>query len=412
MSIEITGNLGNIPNDVRLSELRANKTEQKEREWTKENLRVVPEPEDSFMQDEIRQKNMTEKFKQSQKQKANFDINQGFKGIVTPEEFKRRDKVIITHENSTVLSPDKSGAKSSNRPPKAMLLDENGKLVETNLPADVQDIKQKMGMNIWKTTANPNKKATVGSFNIEWLGMKERSEDDYKAIAQVIKDTGAQVLGIEEIANVEGLKRVLKHLPDFGYILGKSGQQMVGVIFDKNRVKYDKSSIDQLENITLNKKGLRPPLKVYMQVDKFDFTFVVMHLKAGFDERALDIRSQQSKLVNRWLSDHLSKESDKDLIIVGDYNDFVDSDALKTINKGNKLEYVTQGEEEKGMYSNIRYKNVIDHGAVSSVEGGANEEYIRGSVRTIDESKYDHYSQSISDHKPVVFDVQSGIDRD
>ena len=412
MSMEITGNLGNIPNDVRLSELQARKTEQKGHEWTKENLRVVPEPEDSFMQDETRQKNMTEKFNESQKQKAGFDIHQGLQGIVTAEEFKRRDKIIVTHENSTVLSPDGLKAKSPNRAPRALLLDENGKLVETDIPADVQDIKQKMGMNIWKTTANPNKKATVGSFNIEWLGMKKRSEEDYKAIAQVIKDTGAQVLGIEEIANVKGLQRVLKHLPDFGYILGKSGQQMVGVIFDKNRVKYDKASIDQLTDITLNKKGLRPPLKVYMQVDKFDFTFVVMHLKAGFDERSLNIRSQQSKLVNRWLSDHLSKEPDKDLIIVGDYNDFIDSEALKNINKGSKLEYVTQGEEEKGMYSNIRYKNVIDHGAISSVEGGANEEYIKGSVRTVDESKYKNYAQGISDHKPVVFDVQSGIDRD
>lgn len=167
MSIEITGNLGNIPKDIRLSELRAGKTEQKGHEWTKENLRVIPEPEDSFMQDETRQKNMEEKFRQSQKKKAGFDIQQGLKGIVTPEEFKRRDKIIVTHENSTILSPDRLRAKSPGRVPKALLLGENGKLIETDIPADVQDIKQKMGMNIWKTTANPNKTATVGSFNIE-----------------------------------------------------------------------------------------------------------------------------------------------------------------------------------------------------------------------------------------------------
>lgn len=242
--------------------------------------------------------------------------------------------------------------------------------------------------------------------------MKKRTEEDYMAIAQVIKDTGAHVLGIQEIANLDGLKRVLKHLPDYGYILGKSGQQMVGVIFDKNRVQCDKTSIDQLDDVALSRKGLRPPLKVYMQLDKFDFTFVVMHLKAGFDERSLNIREQQSKVVNQWLSNHLAEEHDKDLIIVGDYNDFVDSDALRTINNGNKLEYVTEGKEEKGMYSNVRYKNIIDHGAISIVEGGANEEFIKGTVRTVDENKYDRYSQRISDHKPIVFDFQTGIDRD
>jgi len=334
---------------------------------------------------------------ESIRQKARFDIDKGLRGIITPDQFIKAKRAIATHENSSVLSPDeiKDKRKMHSPPPKALLLGEDGSMVETNLPGDIQDIRSKLNNTIWKAGEDPNKTATIGSFNIEWLGMKERSEEDYKAIAQVIKDSGAQIMGIEEIAKLDGLRRVMKHLPNYGYILGKSGQQMLGIIFDKTRVKYDKNSVDQLDDVKLGRRGLRPPLKVYMQADKFDFTLVVLHLKASFDDRSMEIRNEQAKEVNKWLVDHLSNESDKDLIIVGDYNDFIGSDALNQLNKGENLEFVTQDAEADGMYSHVRYNNIIDHGAVSTVEGGANEEFIPGSVRTIDEKKYVNYMQRI-----------------
>ena len=416
MAIEFAGPMGGVPISVRLSDIQKKREVEKKREWTNEDIKVTPEPQDSYMKDEVRTPKMAEKFSKTEQQKARFDISQGLEGIISPDQFMAKKQIIVTDENSSVLSPShikgKSAGKAVSSAPASLMLDHKGNLIETKIPTDLGELKTKVGAKIWKAGKDPSKTATIGTFNIEWLGMKKRSEQDYKNIAKVIKDTGAQVLGIQEIAQLDGLRRVMKHLPNYGYILGKSGQQMVGVIFDKDRVKYDKNSIDQLTDVTLRKKGLRPPLKVYMKVDEFDFTFVVMHLKASFDERSMGIREKQAKEVNKWLKNQLQTEDDKDVIIVGDYNDFADSKALKNIDRGDTVDYMTQNFEKEGNYSHVRYKNVIDHLAVSNAEGGANEEAIPGSVRTIDENNYKDYKKGISDHKPVVFDVQSGVDRD
>lgn len=414
MSINSIGSSQNSPREVRLSEIRRNR-ESNKTDWTNDDLRVMPEPEDSFMDESVREAGMQSSYAESAKQKYDYDHGQGdsiFKGIITTEDFLSRDSAIATDENSTVLSkegiPGEEITEQSANMPSSILMDYKGEPVNGEIPTSPGELESRMDMK----TRGAGKQAAIGTFNIEWLGMKKRSEADYKEIAQIIKDSGASVLGLEEVANLDGLRRVLKYLPDYGYILGKSGQQMVGIIFDKDRVTYDANSIEQLEDATVGNPGLRPPLSVDMKVDNFDFNMVVMHLKAGFKPSAIETRNKQAKIINRWLQDHYKDKADKDVILVGDYNDYVGSEALDALDKGDTVDYTTQDGDAKGIYSNIRYKTLIDHGAVSNVEGGAADEFIEGSVRTIDENQFKNYSERISDHKPILFDVRTDEDKD
>ncbi|MCD4784678.1 MAG: hypothetical protein K8T10_12730 [Candidatus Eremiobacteraeota bacterium] len=437
MSVENIGRVNNQPREVTLSELRENRGTAKKKEWTNENVQVVAEPKDEFMADSAREPRMKRDFKRSQTGKARHDLNKTLGDIVgisedekkgklsspfkahllkktiTAKEFLSSERAIVTDESSTVLSQgeikeDFVSITELSSAPTSLVMDENGRFMETTAPKSRGEIESRMNLK----KDDLDKKATIGTFNIEWLGVKKRSEEDYKNIAQVIKDSGASLLGIQEIARIDGLRRVMKYLPDFGYILGKSGQQMVGVLFDKDRVKYDVNSIEQLEDVTLGNPGLRPPISVDMKVDNFDFNFVVMHLKSGFDGDDLDKRERQAAIVNKWLKNHLETKVDKDVIVVGDYNDFIDSEALGIIDRGNTVHYATSEAKEKGIYSNVRYKNTIDHGALSEGKGGAIEEYVHGSLRTVDENDYHNYLRGISDHKPIVFDVRSGVDND
>ncbi len=431
--------------EVQLSDLRARNRVEGAREWSTENLRILGGSDDKATE-QANKSQQKKEFIHNQSQKARFDLNKSLGDIVhapparesnpaqirqqaqqkkdgklqinqkiggilddvastgkgpqlppkmSGEEFMAKDRGVATHLNSTVLKPGGDRQEVPGAPTASM-----GE-VQSNLKLAGEGGKD-----------GAPKTATVGTFNIEWLGQKQRTEEDYKQIAQVIKDSGASVLGVEEIADIEGLKSVMKHLPDHGYILGKSGKQMVGMIFDKNRVKYDAKSIQVLDDVTLGNPNMRPPLSVDMKVDdKYDFNFTVMHLKAGFDERAIGIREQQAQKMNEWVKNRQATNSDKDMIIVGDYNDFNNSNTLNNMDKGNPLDFATD-EAGKDFYTNIRYKSVIDHVALSNSPGGASEEYVQGSLRTIDESKYPNYTRSVSDHKPVFFDIRTDKDND
>jgi hypothetical protein len=395
------------PNEVFLSDIRQQRQTAAPK-WVSEDVRVLPEPGDTFMMEDQRQARMEADYEKHMQQAVFDDLGQAMTDLISAKDFLKSSNIVVTSDNSTVLSGDAATAKESPaKMPKSIRMDESGEPIQENAALSEQDAK--IFMNVRKKEVGQT--GTVGAFNIEWLGKKPRKDEDYKMIAQVIKDTGASVLGIEEIANVDGLQKVLKNLPDFGYILGKSGGQMLGIIFDKTRVKYDANSIDQPDSVQVGNPALRPPLSVDMKLDNFDFNFTVLHLKAGFQSDDLAVRQEQAQVINGWLKENLKEKKDKDCIMVGDYNDFVASETLNVIGDG-IMSYPSSEATDKGIYTNVKYKSVIDHGAISSVKGGAEEEYIQGSFRTVDEKKYPKYLERISDHKPIVFDFKTGVDND
>jgi len=448
MPIESIGPTGGRPIEIRMSELRQRRLTDKSRRWTNENSRIIAEPKKEAAQKAGKEKRLERDFKYSQSDKARFDLNKALGDIVrakpsrdvkspevqrkaseklekkqqfnfqagriydgvanmgpgekrarplTEQEFLAKEKGVATDQNSTVLSSSKTDDKSAGIG--------NPTATRKEISSNMQVATQRVGK------IDAEKKATIGSFNIEWLGQKKRTEEDYRNIAKVIKDSDAALLGIQEVANIEGLKRVMKHLPNYGYVLGKSGHQMVGMIFDKDRVKYDANSIQTLDEVTVGNPHMRAPLSVDMKVDNYDFNFTVMHLKAGFKDRSINIRNKQADVMNKWIQKRQKTNPDKDMIIVGDYNDFVKSPTLSRMDKGDTVDYATS-EAGKDFYTNIRYRSVIDHGALSNAPGGASEEYVKGSLRTIDENKYPNYKHGVSDHKPIFFQVRSGVDND
>ena len=390
---------------LKLSDLRKSRHTKK---WTSENSSVKPEPGDIFYGDSIGRDALLQKeFEEEQKLKELHKKvkKEGVKPLLFDGEgkpVKRGDKPSYSQESISVLKSvagracdfsEIIDAMESIAPPMSR------KAIEKSL-----DIKK-------GAVPVKGKRAVIGTFNIEWLGTRKREEEDYKQIAQVIKDTGAQVLGIQEISRESGLQRVMKYLPDHGYILGKSGSQKVGIIFDKKRVKYNVNSIDQLDEAVVS-TGLRAPLLVEMKIDDgFDFTVTVAHLKAMFDKKSIAKRKKQAKEINKWINGYLKDNKDKDVVILGDFNDFLGSDALNLMSEGSVLHHTTE-EVPEDFYSNIPYKGLIDHGSLSAGKGGAMEEFVPGTVRTLDENDYNEFEDRISDHKPVLFDVISDKDND
>ncbi len=270
------------------------------------------------------------------------------------------------------------------------------------------------------------KTVSIGTFNTNWLGgeagagMKPRKEADYKDIASLIKESGASVMGLEEVGSEDAVKRLINYLPGYDFVIGTTGvrdggkSQRLVVLYDTAKVQCDKSSMEELKDVMVPELAgegrLRAPLAVKMKADNFDFTLVVCHMKARFDEEAKEIRSAQADKLNSWIQNKIKDGGEKDVIVVGDFNDFLGSIPLKKMES--QLYFVTQEAAQKGEYSNIKFKSLIDQIGVTSVSGGAEANYISQSVHMPDIGKYPNFVKRISDHKPVVASFRSDIDPD
>lgn len=388
------------------------------RVWTNDSVNLNKTTKEEFVKEQLDKAEISSHGNKAEAKSGNSDSQK----IITADDFARNDNIIATNKNSTLgeeLGRLAEAKQAPDNSPSALLMEENGAVANADAVSG-----SRMPDDAIKTTQH--KTATIGTFNIEWLGgcpykdkkrkkTPERTDADYQKIAGVIKDSGASVLGLQEVVTEEALFKVLKNLPDWGYILSKNNNQKVALIFDKNRVQFDANSVQCLDEMsdskTFNYGNLRPPLSVYMKVDNFDCNMVVVHQKSGFYEDSKEIRNKQSTMMNTWIENYLDKNDDKDLIIMGDFNDFVGSDSLNSISDGGILHYATE-DMPKGEFSNIPHKGIIDHIGYTTVKGGADEEVKKGTVRTINHNKYPGYTKWGSDHKPVLLDVETGKDND
>jgi endonuclease/exonuclease/phosphatase family metal-dependent hydrolase len=174
---------------------------------------------------------------------------------------------------------------------------------------------------------------TIGTFNIAWLGdgIKDniqRSDEDYKRIGTIIAESGADIFALQEIENAEALEQVLKYAPGYSYIVGKEGRaQNVAVIY-KSTVKV--SGGMEYMPLSIERGRNRPGLLINCKKGNFDWAMMIVHLKSSsrYDSTAeLKIaaritRQRQAELAQAWADSMLKVSNEKDLLIVGDFNDF------------------------------------------------------------------------------------------
>ena len=183
-----------------------------------------------------------------------------------------------------------------------------------------------------KVSFDKQQTVVVGTFNMEWLGdgiddRIKRSERDYERLAEVIENTNADVLGLQEIENEDALKRIMKYLPDFSYIMGSTGYiQNPAVVFRKDvEVKFH----EHYQPLAVVKNKSRAGLVVSVRKGNFDWTMMVVHLKSTsrYDSTqemrtaSYEMRLKQAEVLRNWADSIITKTTEQDIIIVGDFND-------------------------------------------------------------------------------------------
>lgn len=258
----------------------------------------------------------------------------------------------------------------------------------------------------------------VGTFNIAWLGDGERDRidrepEDYKLIADVIEASDMDVIGLQEIENGKALDILLNHLPEYEYVIGKTGRaQKLAVLF-KDNIEID--LIGEYMPVAIEKNRNRPGLVVEGKKGNFDWLMMVVHFKSTSrwdntpKKRRLSIatRKRQAELVNRWADSVLSEGDEKDIFIVGDFNDTPKrkkNNTLLSLKENKSFEFLTSEMKSckyRGLY-------VIDHVVASE---SAMKRYQENSERLINlYAIYDkNVAKRVSDHCPVyaIFEVES-----
>jgi hypothetical protein len=234
----------------------------------------------------------------------------------------------------------------------------------------------------------------IGFFHIDYLGdgytdLKPRSDYDIRTAAQLIAFLDIEVLGLVGIENEYALTRLVEQIKEFedpatifDYGIATSGGvRKCGIVYKKNQVELvnPPRDIDEIQEELSEEQKLfeRLPLYAYIRIEEFDFHFVVLHLKEAFDFNAIKRREKQLDRLRAWLAEQV--EADPDVVIVGGFEDRLQSSPLSKFNSANQFFFCTS-ELPQCEYTHIGNKSLIDHITVSKIHDGAIEEYERGSI--------------------------------
>ena len=258
---------------------------------------------------------------------------------------------------------------------------------------------------------------SIATFNIAWLGDGEgkdvisRSKEEYKLIADIINETSADIIALQEIENMQALNQLLVHLPEYMAVLGTNGKaQNVGFMHKKS-LKVE--SLGEYAPIAIDPSRNRPGYVVKVKKGNFDCYMMSVHFKStsrydSTDEMRAEsrkMRREQSANAKYWMDSLRSNKIDQDIFIVGDLNDFPKREkepTLQALSESTDITFLTADMKS----CTFRNFYVIDH-IIASKQ--ATHRFIKGSERMIDirsmHSK--EVAEKISDHCPIVmqFDV-------
>lgn len=257
---------------------------------------------------------------------------------------------------------------------------------------------------------------TIGTFNIEWLGdgqndRNPRTEEELQKLAAVIRESGADLLGVEEVENERALRRLLRYLPEFDGAVGSlGGQQNVGLIYRRD---LQVQVLGEYTPLIVLPGRTRPGFLAYCRAGHADFFLMVVHLKSSsrydsteeLQELARQLRLQQAQQLARWVDSLLAAGPEQDIVIVGDFNDTPRRRKYPTLTplvEHPQLAFLTTD------LRSCRYERAytIDHIVVSR---SFRARYKEGSAHVV--NFYASYpfpeAERLSDHCPVVaqFDV-------
>lgn len=261
---------------------------------------------------------------------------------------------------------------------------------------------------------------TVGTFNMEWLGdgvsdTKPRTDAEYLRMADIILKTDADVIGIQEVENEAALRKLLRYMDGWQGAVGTTARdQNVGVMWRPSvSVKVEGEYMPVAITVGRN----RPGFVVECTKGDLSWRMMVVHLKstsrydstAEMRDDSRRVRSHQVDVITAWSDSLLSNAIEKNVMIVGDFNDFPqrqNNATLTSLLGSSRMKFVTDG------VKSCKEKNftTIDHIVVNQdlyqrcIKGTERTENFRSFLTPAD-------ADMVSDHCPVLVRISTAPQR-
>lgn len=174
-----------------------------------------------------------------------------------------------------------------------------------------------------------------------------------------------------------------------------------------------------------NNPGLRKAWAFDVKIRNFDFLLIAVHLKSGRGNQERNTRNKQTRAIARFIRDETTGGSEKDVLVVGDYNMVPGQDAqnFSNLSPGSAsnefLRFVSSslsGPSHIGACTGASAftGNLLDGFSISRVHTGEWTGYIRiQQLQALLPNMWcDKYKSTVSDHLPLVarFRVSSADD--
>lgn len=252
------------------------------------------------------------------------------------------------------------------------------------------------------------KELTFGTFNIAWLGdgiddKTPRQPQDYANIKELISSLEVDILALQEIENYDAVTKIVDTNIYRIIIASFPKEQKTALIINKNIEVLDTFELDK---IALGNEGLRPGLMAYCKFNGSDFFVGSFHFKSTSryddtpDKRTLsfEMRKEQSGILLEEMKRLTGIKSDKDIVLLGDFND----------NPTKKNSNITSLENDDydfltGDMISCKYSiwKSIDHIIVSkSIETKVKNNSLM--MVNVNSMFSEEYAKNISDHCPVI----------
>jgi endonuclease/exonuclease/phosphatase family metal-dependent hydrolase len=211
------------------------------------------------------------------------------------------------------------------------------------------------------------------------------TDDSRQQTAQVIRDTGADVICLQEVENIDVLnhfhQRFLKQSTGVNYgwrrlIEGNDNRGIDVAVMSKQRidppVSHAEHTFDDFDlfNAELEAYGLSPGdsifrrdcLEVETSVDDNPLTLFICHFKSmsGGRDETIPVRRAEAAAVRRIIEDRFPNLDQADWLVVGDLNDYI-SDSNGNPVTPNGLEPLFEGGFSVNLVDNLPAANRWTH---------------------------------------------------
>lgn len=260
----------------------------------------------------------------------------------------------------------------------------------------------------------------IATWNLDWLGNNgvgfgpandSLQQDNIKS---VLISTNIDIWAFCEIYNKIVFDSLMKYTPQYNYVIATfSASQKTALAWNKN-LYNSISSRHILTNYDYNFAG-RSPFEVVLKNKSTGdtLTFIIIHGKANTGNTTEKLTSyNRRKDGSFYLKKHLDSFPNKKAILLGDYNDDVDTsifDNLETpyinfVQDTIKYRIITKPLSLSNQKSTVSYSSMIDHQMISK---SLIPYYIQNSAKVFLLSDYiTNYANTTTDHYPVysIFD--------